>query len=95
LEDVTAPKTLRHTFATCLQDGNVDPLIRNELMGHAPMALTSAGGLGMTTVYTHTRPETKRRQFDQALSDLPAVAVARRWLLGRRENASVLNEVAC
>jgi integrase len=29
----TAPKTLRHTFATILQDANVDPLIRNELMG--------------------------------------------------------------
>ena len=35
LKEVTAPKTLRHTFATILQDGNVDPLIRNELMGHA------------------------------------------------------------
>jgi integrase len=95
LEDVTSPKTLRHTFATCLQDGNVDPLIRNELMGHVPIASTLAGGLGMTTVYTHTRPETKRRQFDQALGELPAVGVARRWLLKQREKASDLDAVAC
>jgi integrase len=78
LEDVTAPKTLRHTFATCLQDGNVDPLIRNELMGHAPMASTLAGGLGMTTVYTHTRPETKWRQFEAALCDLPVMGMSLR-----------------
>jgi integrase len=84
LENVTAPKTLRHTFATCLQDGNVDPLIRNELMGHAPMALTPAGGLGMTTIYTHTRPETKRRQLDQALGCLPVAETANRWLAACR-----------
>ena len=79
-KDVTAPKTLRHTFATILQDGNVDPLIRNQLMGHAPMAQTPGGGLGMTTTYTHTRPETKRRQLDQALSKLPAIAFVDKWL---------------
>lgn len=89
LSEVTAPKTLRHTFATCLQDGNIDPLIRNELMGHAPMALTAAGGLGMTAVYTHTRPETKRRQLKQALSALPAVAVIQRWLVRIRPGAAV------
>lgn len=33
LPETTAPKTLRHTFATALKDANVDPLIRNELMG--------------------------------------------------------------
>lgn len=79
-QDVTAPKTLRHTFATILQDSNVDPLIRNELMGHAPMAQTASGGLGMTTIYTHTRPETKRRQLDQALSKLLAVESVGQWL---------------
>jgi integrase len=74
LAEVTAPKTLRHTFATILQDANVDPLIRNELMGHAPAALGIAGsGLGMTAVYTHTRPETKRRQLESALLMRPAV----------------------
>jgi integrase len=32
LPHITAPKTFRHTFATILQDANVDPLIRNELI---------------------------------------------------------------
>jgi integrase len=36
LPEITAPKTLRHCFATLLQDANVDPLIRNEVMGHSP-----------------------------------------------------------
>src|SRR5262249_53591394 len=34
LPGYTAPKMLRHLFATALQEGRVDPLIRNELMGH-------------------------------------------------------------
>ena len=34
LPGCTAPKVLRHLFATALQEGRVDPLIRNELMGH-------------------------------------------------------------
>jgi integrase len=71
LPEVTAPKTLRHTFATLLQDGNVDPLIRNELMGHVP-----GNGLGMTAVYTHTRPETKRRQLLAALKHRSAANLA-------------------
>lgn len=46
---VTAPKTLRHLFATTLQDSNVDPLIRCELMGHAiGSSRNSQHGLGMT-----------------------------------------------
>jgi len=73
--EITAPKTLRHTFATMLQDANVDPLIRNELMGHMPAgAGQPGGGLGMTAVYTHTRPETKRRQLEEALRERQAVA---------------------
>ncbi len=47
------------------------------------MAQTSGGGLGMTTVYTHTRPETKRGQLDQALSQLPAVKFLDQWLSAR------------
>ena len=81
LAGVTAPKTFRHTFATVLQDGNVDPLIRNELMGHVPTKSRSpGGGLGMTAVYTHTRPDTKRRQLEAALAERPAVGVARQRL---------------
>jgi integrase len=56
LPQVTAPKTFRHTFATILQDANVDPLIRNELMGHSSASsFGSAAGLGTTELYTHTR----------------------------------------
>ena len=78
---ITAPKTLRHTFATILQDANVDPLIRNELMGHVPAGLPTPGaGLAMTAVYTHTRPETKRRQLEGAMALRPAIQVARERL---------------
>ncbi len=79
--EVTAPKTLRHTFATCLQDANVDPLIRNELMGHAPGSATiGSRGLGMTAIYTHTRPETKRKQLENALSQRPSASLVQMWL---------------
>jgi integrase len=81
LPGCTAPKLLRHQFATALQEGRVDPLIRNELMGHVPAGQRGAGaGLGMTAVYTHTRPEVCRQQLEQALTGRPAVAVARDWL---------------
>ncbi len=86
MPEFTAPKTLRHTFATCLQDANVDPLIRNELMGHAP-GHTGTGGreLGMTAVYTHTRPETKRAQLQSALAGSPASVLVVSWV---RKNES-------
>jgi integrase len=80
LEEITTPKTLRHTFATILQDANVDPLVRNELMGHVPMSLGHGISLGMTAIYTHTRPETKWRQLQLAVESLPIIAVAERWL---------------
>ncbi|MDB5341885.1 MAG: hypothetical protein JWP89_262 [Schlesneria sp.] len=64
--ELTAPKTLRHLFATALQDANVDPLIRNELMGHTAASAIGGNSLGMTANYTHTRIETKRRQLEQA-----------------------------
>ncbi len=84
LADVTAPKTFRHTFATTLQDGNVDPLIRNELMGHVPAKSRSpGGGLAMTAVYTHTRPETKRQQLENVFANRAAVQYAATWLQSR------------
>ena len=43
LPEHTAPKALRHAFATALQDGRVDPLIRNLLLGHATAGARSAG----------------------------------------------------
>ena len=81
LPEFTAPKLLRHLFATSLQDANVDPLIRCEFMGHATQATRGSGHpLGMTATYTHSRPETKRRQLESASMPGPAVAVAESWL---------------
>jgi integrase len=81
LQGYTAPKMLRHLFATTLQEGRVDPLIRNELMGHVRSGDRSAShGLAMTAVYTHTRPETRRAQLEQAIQERPALEVAQRWL---------------
>src|SRR5439155_9315226 len=74
------PKALRHGFATALQDANVDPLVRNALMGHASgIGQRPGAGLGMTAVYTHTRPETVRRQLEAAMDPRPAVAAAGTW----------------
>jgi integrase len=82
----TAPKMFRHLFATALQEGNVDPLIRNELMGHVAAGDRTAGhGLAMTAVYTHTRPATRRKQLELALEGRPALAVARAWIATHRE----------
>ncbi|WP_088260531.1 tyrosine-type recombinase/integrase [Fimbriiglobus ruber] len=66
--DATCPKSWRHTFATLLQDANVDPLVRQITLGHRP----PGGGLGMTANYTHTRPETQRGQIEAALRRWPA-----------------------
>lgn len=73
MSEVTTPKSWRHSFATLLQDANVDPLIRQQVMGHAPMSGGSSPGLGMTAVYTHTRPETYRREIRRALDLMPEV----------------------
>lgn len=71
--DATCPKSWRHTFATLLQDNNVDPLIRQLTLGHRPSLQT---GLGMTSAYTHTRPETQRQQIETALRQWPVSLVA-------------------
>ncbi|KKN83112.1 hypothetical protein LCGC14_0302250 [marine sediment metagenome] len=70
LGHVTAPKCWRHTFATLLQEAGVDPLIRQQTMGHAP-AGPRAGALGMTAHYTHTQAKVHRRQLASALSLRP------------------------
>jgi integrase len=67
-EEATCPKSWRHSFATLLQDANVDPLVRQITLGHTP---GKGGGLGMTANYTHTRPETQRQQVEQALRRWP------------------------
>ena len=72
--EATCPKSWRHTFATLLQDANVDPLVRQITLGHKP---TAGNGLGMTSNYTHTRPETQRQQINQALRQWPEVSSVR------------------
>lgn len=64
LQEATCPKSWRHTFATLLQDANVDPLIRQITLGHKP---AGGGTLGMTAVYTHSRRETQAREITRAL----------------------------
>jgi len=66
--EATCPKSWRHTFATLLQDANVDPLIRQQTLGHRG---STGPSLGMTAAYTHTRPETHRQQIEAALRQWP------------------------
>jgi len=89
LENATCPKSWRHTFATLLQDANVDPLVRQLVLGHA---VTSGreSPLGMTSVYTHTRPETLRREIFRALGLWPAaLSHGRQWAEGREKHSSL------
>lgn len=82
LPEATCPKSWRHTFATLLQDANVDPLIRQITLGHAPSSL-GGGALGMTSVYTHTRPETQKSEIERALRLWPAsLQLAFHWSQG-------------
>lgn len=66
--DATCPKSWRHSFATLLQDANVDPLIRQITLGHS---LMGSNGLGMTANYTHTRRQTQREQIEGAMRRWP------------------------
>jgi integrase len=78
----TCPKSWRHTFATLLQDANVDPLIRQVTLGHAT-GTDSSGALGMTSIYTHTRPTTQKREIDRAMQLWPdTLQVAQEWATG-------------
>jgi len=80
--EATCPKSWRHSFATLLQEGSVDPLIRQLTLGHS---LTSFGdgGLGMTSQYTHTRLATQKREIDRALSLWPrSLEIAHEWAKG-------------
>jgi integrase len=82
LGEATCPKSWRHSFATLLQDANVDPLLRQITLGHAPTG-PSEGALGMTTTYTHSRPETQRREILRALRLWPGtLELARRFTDG-------------
>jgi integrase len=77
--EATCPKSWRHTFATLLQDANVDPLIRQLTLGHKPTN-DSRSALGMTATYTHSRHETRKREIERALRLWPqTLEIARRW----------------
>jgi len=79
LSDFSCVKVLRHQFATALQEGNVDPLIRCELMGHSTSG-KHGGGLGMTARYTHSRTETKRTQLWSAMICRQAIEIVAKRL---------------
>jgi integrase len=83
LPEFTEPKALRHGFATSLQDANVDPLVRCELMGHSTGNRSTSHGPGMTATYTHTRRETRCEQLVAALSVRVPAHVAETWLITR------------
>jgi integrase len=82
LEAASCPKSWRHTFATLLQDANVDPLIRQLTLGHQP-SFPAEGALGMTSVYTHSRLETQKREIIRALRHWQlSLRYAREWAVG-------------
>jgi site-specific recombinase XerD len=78
--NATCPKSWRHTFATLMQEANVDLLVRQETLGHKPTS-PDASALGMTGVYTHTAPEFQRREIERALRLRPdSLALARQFV---------------
>ncbi|WP_145431154.1 site-specific integrase [Lacipirellula limnantheis] len=82
LDGATCPKSWRHTFATLLQEANVDPLIRQLTMAHAP-TFGPESALGMTAMYTHTRWSTQQREIARALRLWPAsLLLAQQWAKG-------------
>lgn len=85
LLEATCPKSWRHSFATLLQDANVDPLLRQITLGHQPAG--AGGALGMTGVYTHSRPETHAREIIRALKLQPRVLeLAEKWSIAERDS---------
>jgi hypothetical protein len=62
----------------------INTLIRQITLGHKS-AGDARGALGMTSVYTHTRPETQKRQIERALQLWPeSLEVARCWAVRDR-----------
>jgi integrase len=93
LTGATCPKSWRHSFATMLQDANVDPLIRQITLGHAPMG-TAEGALGMTSIYTHTRPETQRQEILRAMRLWPeSLKLAQRYVPGSESREGAISFV--
>ncbi len=82
LPEVTAPKCWRHTFATLMQEAGVDPLIRQQTMGHVPAGL-GRGALGMTANYTHTALEVHRKQLQRIIDLRPKTSEIVAKFLGK------------
>ena len=79
LPQATCPKSWRHTFATLLQDANVDPLIRQLSLGHQPTN-DARSALGMTACYSHSRMVTRKREIERALRLWPeSLEFASHW----------------
>jgi hypothetical protein len=78
LGEATCPKSFRHSFATLLQDANVDLLIRQITLGHSSSG-TAGDALGVTSIYTHTRPETQRQEILRAVRLWPETLKFAEW----------------
>ena len=90
LTEATCPKSWRHTIATLMQDANIDPLIRQITLGHAP-AGGAEGALGMTSRYSHSRPQTVKREIERALRLWPA---SLRLAVDRTERGASTSSIA-
>jgi integrase len=78
--EASCPKSWRHTFATLLQQANVEVLVRQITLGHKP-ASPEDSVLGMTAHYTHTTPELVRSEIERALRLRPqSLALINTWL---------------
>ena len=76
----TCVKSWRHGYATLLGEANVDPQIRQLVMGHSQLTRTA---LGMTVRYSHPSDSTIRRQVEQALRLRPeSLAIGSKYLKG-------------
>ena len=80
----TCVKNWQHTFATLLQQANVDVLVRQQTLGHQS-GNSEASALGMTGVYTHTTPEFQRQEIERALRLRPQCLQWLHAVIARRQ----------
>jgi integrase len=89
--EASCPKSWRHTFATLLQQANVELLVRQETLGHKS-ASADRSPLGMTAHYTHTTPDLQRSEIARALALRPTSLQLAREFVARhaaKDSASV------
>ena len=58
--DLTCPKLWRHQMATAMQEADVDPFVRKEIIGHTRLETTG--------LYTHTQRGALERQMEKLLA---------------------------